>query len=228
MRNIAIIPARSGSKGLPDKNIKPLCGKPLMAYSIEAALKAGIYEVVHVSTDSEVYAEIGREYGADVPFLRSAEMSGDTAGSWDVVLEVLENYKKRGKEFDMVTLLQPTSPLRNEHDIVDAYHYYVKISAKAVISLCETDHSPLWCNTLPEDGSMEGFNNNRPNLPRQLLPRYYRYNGAIYMVDIPFLQADRKLDREGCFAYIMDKSKSIDIDTAEDFEFAEWYMSRKA
>ena len=90
MKNIAIIPARSGSKGLPDKNIRELCGKPMLAYSIEAAKKSGKIDVVHVSTDSEHYAEIAKAYGADVPFLRTGEFSGDTATTWDVVRFVLE------------------------------------------------------------------------------------------------------------------------------------------
>ena len=105
MRNIAIIPARSGSKGLPDKNIKLLQGKPLLAYTIEAAIKSGCFTEVMVSTDSEKYAEIAWEYGAKVPFLRSKVMSSDTASSWDMVEEVLDNYKQLNQEFDSFCLL---------------------------------------------------------------------------------------------------------------------------
>ena len=108
MRNLAIIPARSGSKGLPDKNIKELNGKPLMAYSIEAANESGCFTEVMVSTDSEKYAQIAREYGAHVPFLRSAATSSDQANSWDMVEEVLAEYAKRGEYFDSFCLLQPT------------------------------------------------------------------------------------------------------------------------
>ncbi len=96
MKNIAIIPARSGSKGLVDKNIRILCGKPLLAYSIEAALQSGMFDAVHVSTESEKYAEIAKKYGADVPFLRSMDNSSDTASSWEAVLEVLDKYSKLG------------------------------------------------------------------------------------------------------------------------------------
>ena len=117
MKNIAIITARSGSKGLPHKNIKLLNGKPLMAWSIEAALKSGMFDTVIVSTDSEEYARIAREYGAEVPFLRSEATSGDNANSWDTVAEVLDNYRKLGREFDTFMLLQPTSPLRSAEDI---------------------------------------------------------------------------------------------------------------
>lgn len=120
IRRIAIIPARSGSKGLLNKNIKLLDGKPLMAYSIDSAIKSGIFDTVFVSTDSDEYEKIATSYGAEVPFLRSEIQSSDTASSWDVVREVLEEYSKRGECFDEVMLLQPTSPLRNVEDILGA------------------------------------------------------------------------------------------------------------
>lgn len=121
MKNIAIITARSGSKGLPNKNIRLLNGKPLMAYTIEAAIKSNMFDEVFVSTDSEEYADIAKEYGASVPFLRSQENAGDSSSSWDVVKETIENYKELGKVYDTVALLQPTSPLRRAEDIVAGY-----------------------------------------------------------------------------------------------------------
>lgn len=116
MKNIAVIPARSGSKGLKDKNIKELNGKSLLAQSIEAAQESGRFDTIHVSIDSEYYAEIAKKYGADVPFLRSAELASDTSSTWDTVRFVLEEYTKLGKEFDTITVLQPTSPLRTAED----------------------------------------------------------------------------------------------------------------
>ena len=121
MKNIAIIPARSGSKGLKDKNIRNLNGRPLLAWTIEAAVRSGEFDEIMVSTDSEAYAEIARRYGADVPFLRSPATATDTASSWDTVAEVLENCRERGSTFDTFCLLQPTSPLRNAEDIRNAY-----------------------------------------------------------------------------------------------------------
>lgn len=227
MKNIAIIPARSGSKGLKDKNIKPLNGKPLMAYAIESAICTGIFDVVHVSTDSEIYAEIARKYGADVQFLRSEEMSSDTADSWDAVKEVIDRYRSLGKEFDSITLLQPTSPLRDQDDIKGAYELYISNNAKAVVSVCEVDHSPLLCNTLPNNMSLDGFISLEANLPRQTLSKYYRLNGAIYIANTEFLYENTFLYREGSYAYVMDKRKSIDIDDAFDFEMAEFLMSVK-
>lgn len=226
MKNIAIIPARSGSKGLKDKNIKMLGGKPLLAYSVEAAIKSGIFDCVHVSTDSEYYADIGRKYGADIPFLRSKEMSNDTAKSWDMVLDTLQKYEKIGERFDMVTLLQPTSPLRDAEDIGKVFEEYQEKKAQAVVSVCEMEHSPLWSNTLPENLSMDHFMQVQSNQPRQSLKQYYRINGAIYMVNIPFLKEDMNIYRQGCFAYIMDVKKSIDIDTQIDFEIADVWISK--
>lgn len=153
MNNLAIIPARSGSKGLKDKNIKLLNGKPMISYSIEAAKDAGIYSHIFVSTDSEKYGAIAEEYGAEVPFYRSARNASDMASSWDVVKEVLLKYKKLGVDFDTFTLLQPTSPLRDSRDIQSAYSLLIEKNAIAVISVCEMEHSPLWSNTLPEDDS---------------------------------------------------------------------------
>lgn len=227
MKHIAIIPARSGSKGLPDKNIKLLHGKPLIGYAIEAAEQANLYDCVHVSTDSEQYAQIAREAGADVPFLRSEELSSDTAGSWDVVRWVLAQYAARGQEFDMVTLMQPTSPLREAEDIRQAYRIFTEKSADAVVSVCEMDHSPLWSNTLPEDGCMNGFLNRAANAGRQSLPTYYRINGAIYMLQTGLLaEGAPGLYHEGTYAYVMPKERSIDIDDEMDFEIAQVLMKK--
>ncbi len=226
MNNLAIIPARSGSKGLPDKNIKDLNGKPLMAYSIEAALKSNLFDEVMVSTDSEKYAEIAKKCGASVPFLRSDELSGDKAGSWDVVKEVLNRYKEMGKEFDTICLLQPTSPLRDADDIKAAYELYVEKASVAVISVCEMEHSPLWSNTLPNNKSLEGFIRQEAQKPRQEIETYYRLNGAIYIVKTEEIYKGYDFYREGSFAYIMPTWKSVDIDSAFDFEMAGFLIEK--
>lgn len=225
MKNIAIIPARSGSKGLKDKNITPLNGKPLMAYSIEAAIESGVFDEVFVSTDSEKYAELARYHGANVPFLRSATNSSDTASSWDVVREILQMYRQHGQEFITYTLLQPTSPLRKSDDIVEAFRTMREKKANAVVAVCEVDHSPLWCNTLPEDGLMSQFLNRKfINTPRQKLDRYYRINGAIYIVNVNYFEHTGDIYESGCYAYIMDKMRSIDIDDQTDMSIAACLM----
>ena len=228
MKCIAIIPARSGSKGLKDKNIKELNGKPLLGYSVEAALDSKLFDTVMVSTDSERYAEVARQCGAEVPFLRSEFTSSDSASSWDAVKEVIANYKKMGRDFDVLVLLQPTSPLRSANDIAEAFKVFKEKNAKAVISVCEVDHSPLWCNTLESDYSMINFaKTSRPNGNRQMLDTYYRLNGAIYMLRTSVLNNIDRLYADECYAYIMSRKSSVDIDNLDDFKYAEFLMQEK-
>ena len=228
MKNIAIIPARSGSKGLKDKNIKLLKGKPLLVYSIEAAQKSGIFDEIMVSTDSQIYADIALQYGAKVPFLRSMEQSSDNAGSWDVVKEVLKRYINLGRRFDTVCLLQPTSPLRSANDIVMAYSELANKKADAITSVCEVDHSPLWNMTLSEDLSLSEFRRNlNVNIPRQKLQQYYRINGAIYIRKILYDSNENiSIGDRNEYAMVMEKSRSVDIDTQFDFEFAEYLLEK--
>lgn len=227
MKNIlAIISARSGSKGLKNKNIKELCGKPLMAYSIEVALQSGVFDEVMVSTDSEKYADIAKKYGASVPFLRSEKTSGDNASSADMIREVLQMYKERGEEYKSFCLLQPTSPLRTAEDIRNAYNIFEEKAKVAVVSVCEPDHSPLWCGQLGDDESLDGFQQRHAERTRQQLEKYYRLNGAIYMVYVEEYIKDDFLYRKGSFAYVMPRERSIDIDTEMDFRMAEFLMGK--
>ena len=226
MNNLAIIPARSGSKGLKDKNIKNLNGSPLIGFSIDAATKSNIFTEVMVSTDSQLYADISKKMGASVPFLRSIEKSNDSASSWAVVLEVLERYLEKDKKFDSVCLLQPTSPLRDANDIVSAYRLLEERNGDSVTSVCEVDHSPLWSMKLPEDLSLNEFNKECEDIPRQKLGKYYRLNGAIYIRKIEYSNKTIKLLNNNDFALIMKRNHSIDIDTIEDFELAEYYIRK--
>lgn len=224
MGNIAIITARSGSKGLKDKNIKELCGKPLLAYSIECALQSGQFEKVFVSTDSARYAEIAEEFGADASFLRSEDTSGDTAGSWDVVREVIRRFEEKQEFFERIMLLQPTSPLRSVADIRNSFSLMQEKAANAIVSVCEMEHSPLWSNTIGDDLCMDQFRReNYCDLRRQDLPVYYRLNGAVFLVTREELERPVML-RNKCYAYIMPAERSIDIDTAFDFKIAECYI----
>lgn len=226
MRNIAIVPARSGSKGLRDKNIKLLCGKPLMAYTIEAALKSGKFDCVHVSTDSAQYADIAREYGADVPFLRDEIFATDGAGTWDTLRFAVKRYRELGQEFDTVTLLQPTSPLRGAEEIREAFAVFDRKQAESVVSICELEHSIDICNILGEDGSMQDFIDIHEVGRRQDSPVYYRLNGAIYIQKTEILMEGRSLYGEQSYAYTMDEAHSIDIDNALDFYVAEAVMTK--
>lgn len=226
MRNIAVIPARSGSKGLKDKNIREINGKPLIAYAIEAAQKSNLYDCIHVSTDSVRYAEIAREYRAEVPFLRNKELSSDLATTWDAMRFVLREYRNLGKDFDTITVLQPTSPLRDWRDIQKAFRLFQDKKADSVVGVCEMEHSPLWSNTLPEDHCLKGFIREEVNGPRQKLSEYYRLNGAIYILKAQFLLKYGNLYGENGYAYIMSKEHSIDIDDEFDFAIAEILMKK--
>ena len=227
MKNLAIIPARSGSKGLKDKNIKLLNGKPLIAFSIEAALESGMFDEVMVSTDSKRYASIALQYGAKVPFLRSEETATDTASTWDTVEEVLADYRGLGQEFDSFCVLQPTSPLRTAEDLINAYKLYEEKSTFAVVSVCEAEHSPLWCGHLPPNGEFIDFIDQSHMKQRQAGGKFYRLNGAIYIVNVERFKRDRYLYQKGSFAYVMDQSRSVDIDTELDFELVEFLLKRK-
>ncbi len=227
MKNIAIISARSGSKGLPDKNIKELNGKPLLAYSIEAAINSKCFDIVMVSTDSEKYAQIALEYGAEVPFMRSEETASDTASSWDVVEEVLRGFEKQGKSFDTFCLLQPTSPMRTCDDIQMAYELYEDKEAIAILSMTELEHPIEWCGKLDETLSLDGFREKEDGGRRQDMEKSYRPNGAIYIVSVPEFRENRNLYRTGSYAYIMPKERSVDIDTEFDFKFAEFLLEQQ-
>lgn len=218
---IAIIPARSGSKGLKDKNIKLFKGKPLIAHTIEAALQSEIFHNVIVSTDSQTYADISKRYGANVPFLRSKELSGDKASSSDVIINVLRTLEESGESFDYFILLQPTSPLRDSKDIRAAVDLLFSKNATSVVSVCEVDHSPLLSNVLKEDLKLKDFIKNTNNTRRQDMEKYFRINGAIYISKTEHYIENKDFYGEDSFAYIMDKEKSIDIDDIVDFSIAE-------
>jgi CMP-N,N'-diacetyllegionaminic acid synthase len=227
---IAIIPARSGSKGLKDKNIRLLNGKPLLAYSVEAAIGSGLFDIVHVSTDSQEYADIAKAYGADEPFLRDEQNSGDASSSWDAVREVLRKYKENGKEFDVCVLLQPTSPMRTAEDIKEAYKLFEEKKAISLTSATEVDHPVQWCFKLDKTFSMKDFASSPyKDCRRQELEKHYRENGAIYIVGTKEI-SDPSFDfyTDQSVAYIMSRSRSIDIDTLQDFIVAETIIKMQA
>ena len=227
MRNIAIIIARSGSKGLKDKNIRPLNGKPLLAYTIEAALQSGCFDTVMVSTDSRKYGKIAKEYGAEVPFYRSKETSQDSTSPWDVVKEVLEQFKARGEEYDTFALLQPTSPLRNAEDIQKAYKEFEEKKANAVVSMCELECAIHLVNKLPKSLSMKGFITEKQyNKRRQEIEPYYRFNGAIYISKVKTFYKHMNIYEDKCYAYIMDRNRSYDIDSEDDLKIVEAIMKK--
>ena len=214
---LAIIPARGGSKRLPRKNILDLCGKPLISWSIEAALKSKYISKVVVSSDDEEILNISSNFGADI-IKRPYELANDTATTFDAIKHTINNLEK----YDYIVLLQPTSPLRNVKHIDEAIELLEEKQADAIVSVCEMDHSPLWSNTLPEDGNMRGFLREEIlNKRSQDLEKYYRLNGAVYICKTDKLLENKSFFlKDNIFAYIMDRKSSIDIDEEIDFLFA--------
>lgn len=223
-RLLAIIPARSGSKGIKDKNIRLLNNKPLISYTIEAARKSNIFEDIVVSTDSDKYKKISEESGAWVPFLRRRELAGDESSTNDVIIDLLVNLRRIGKEYDSFMVLQPTSPLRNECDICEAARLFYTNNYNSVVSMCECSHSPVLSKRLKEDKRLDGFLSNIEKLRRQDLECYYRLNGAIYISKVDYFLKYKDFYRKNCYAYIMSKEKSVDIDDIFDFKFAEFLL----
>jgi CMP-N-acetylneuraminic acid synthetase len=221
---LAIIPARGGSKGIKDKNIKPLNGKPLIYYSIHESLESNIIQEVMVNTDSEKIASISKKYGANIPFLRSKELATDEASSVDVIEDTLNYYEQRNISFDYFILLQPTSPLRTREDIIRAFEILEQKNAKSIVSVCEAEHSPLLMNKLDNDLSMKDFLKKENDKRRQDFDKYYRLNGAIYISEVKNFLETKNFYGEGSYAYIMPNNRSVDIDNEIDLKLAEIIM----
>lgn len=224
-RFLAIIPARGGSKGIKNKNIVNLKGKPLISYTIEEAKKSGIFDKIIVSTDSPEIAEISKKYGAEVPFLRPENLSTDTASTIDVILHALNYFIDNDEYYDYFVLLQPTSPLRKAEDILNSVDLLFEKDADSVVSVCEVEHSPLFSNTLPQDLSLSNFiRKDLRDKRRQDLPKYYRINGAIYISRVETFLKTKDFYEGKSYAYIMPIERSIDIDSIVDLKMAEILM----
>lgn len=219
---LGIIPARGGSKRLPKKNILDLNGKPLIGWSIEAGLNSQYIDEVIVSSDDDDILKISKGFGANV-IKRPVELASDTATTFDAIEHVIKNVKK----YDYIVLLQPTSPLRTSKHVDEAIEIVFKKDAKAIVSVCETEHSPLWSNILPHDNSMDNFlTDSIINKRSQDIPIYYRLNGALYIYKCEKLLEEKKLFfNDKIFAFKMNKKESIDIDDIYDFNLAKCLMS---
>lgn len=222
---IAIIPARGGSKGLPGKNVRPLNGKPLIAYAIEAALKAKHIDRVIISTDDEEIARVAVEYGAELPFMRPAKLASDTAMAIDNYIYTIGRLEEEGgKPIDDFVVLQPTSPLRIAEDIDGAIDLFEQKKADSVISYCQEAHPITWHKYLDEEGRfVDIFDANIKN--RQENRVSYYPNGAVYVFRTAMIR-DRKYYTDKSFAYVMPRTRSVDIDFIEDFEYAEFLLKR--
>lgn len=226
-RILAIIPARGGSKGVPDKNIKHLLGKPLIGYTIEAAKKSKYIDDIIVSTDSEAIKNIAIVFGAHVPFLRPESLSGDSVKSIDVVLHCIDYIEKEGKEYDYFILLQPTSPLRSEAHIDEAIEMITNLRAESLVSVCEVEQNPVIMRIIEDNRMKEIIKFDGDNLRRQDLPKFYIFNGAVYINSKQMLINSKSFVNEDSIPYIMDSESSIDIDTITDFKLAEILIKEK-
>lgn len=215
---LTIILARGESKRLPRKNILNLCGKPLIAWTIEAGLKSKYIDEVIVSSENDEILDIAKKFGART-IRRPDEISTDTSTTYDAIEHAISTLDK----YEFVILLQPTSPLRNEKHIDDAIEYLEEKNADAVISLCKMDDHPSWCNTLDKDLSMVEFlKDNVINKRSQDLEQYFRLNGAIHICKVDrFLKEKGFFIKDNIYAFEMDRESSVDIDEKIDFKLAE-------
>ena len=220
---LALIPARGGSKGINDKNIISSAGKPLIAYSIEAAKKSKYIDSIVVTTDSEKIAEVAKRYGARVPFLRPAELAADTSKTIDAVLHAIKTLKSMGENYDTLVLLQPTQPLRTTDDIGKAIELYYESGENGLVSISSVDDSPLLIRSIDEDGKLINLLSQNSTCRRQDMPNYYKVNGCIYINKIDEINENTSFN-DNKVPFIMDKEHSIDIDELSDLWMAECYL----
>ncbi len=227
-RILALIPARGGSKGIPHKNIAPLAGKPLIQYSIDAALGSRYIDYVLVSTDDEEIARVSRDCGAEVPFLRPEALASDTAKTIDAVLHAVETLRDMGEAFDSLVLLQPTSPLRTTAEIDGAIERFYACGRKAVVSVSEVSDHPILMRTIERTADGERL---KPLLQvsstvrRQDMPPFYRVNGSIYVNPIENLNPGTSFN-DNPVPWVTAKEHAVDIDELTDLALAEIKMKR--
>lgn len=225
---LAIVPARGGSKGIPRKNIKNLCGKPLIAWTIEQALKSKYIDRLIVSTEDEEIAKISRDYGAEVPFSRPIELAQDDTPGIEPILHCI-NWLKDNENYypDYVCILQCTSPLRKVNHIDEALEKLIEKKADSIIGVRKSEISPYWMKNIVNGKLVDFIKDSHKYVRRQDLPAVYRLNGAIYIGKTDILVNNRNWYTDNTLPYIMSQEDSIDIDTIMDFKFAEIIMKEK-
>lgn len=221
-----VIPARGGSKGIPCKNIKMLAGRPLIAYTIDVAKQLADNADICLSTDDGNIAKVAADCGLEVPFMRPAELATDTAGTYEVLMHALDFYKDKGKEYDILVLLQPTSPLRTADDVKGALSLFTP-DIDMVVSVKEAATNPYY-NAYEEDsdGFLHISKGNGTFTRRQDAPHVWEYNGAVYVINVASLYKMQlgEFRRRRC--YVMDSFRSLDLDTSLDWAVAEIIMKK--
>ena len=222
IRTVGLITARGGSKGIPRKNVLPLDGKPLIAWTIQTALESRLLEDVIVSTEDSEIASVAQKFGAQVPFLRPAHLAQDDSPHIDVVLHALDwLVKNRDQRPKWVVLLQPTSPFRAAQDIDNAVQLALSQDANAVVSVTETSAHPYLTRTMDRKGRLKHFMKHCLAYPRrQDLPPAYAINGAVYVNKYRSLAASRSFYPKNTYGYVMPPERSLQIDTPWDLFLA--------
>ncbi len=219
---LAVIPARGGSKGIPDKNIVPLLGKPLINWTIEAARSSRYIDRLILSSDNPNICEVAKAAGCEVPFTRQDELATDEAQTIDVILDALD----RVPGFDLVVVLQPTSPLRSSSDIDSCLELLMEHDANSAVSVAPVTEHPFLVYSMDADIRLKAFLKVDPvmSLQRQNLPPAYSLNGAIYAAEIDWLREYRLFVSDETVGYVMPNETSIDIDNQSDLEGAARYL----
>lgn len=221
MKILVVIPARGGSKGIPRKNIKPFAGKPLIYYTIDTARVIVPDEDICVSTDDDEIIQVVEDYGLKVPFKRPDELATDTAGSYEVLLHALDFYEKQGKHYDVLLLLQNTSPFRTVNHVKEALALYTP-DVDMVVSVKECAANPYYCVFEEnQDGYLHVCKGDGTIYRRQDAPKVYEYNGAVYVINTESLRKQHLHQFAKRIKYVMDEKSSFDLDTMNDWRIAE-------
>ena len=221
MKPLFVIPARGGSKGIPGKNIKPLGGKPLIAYSVEVARQLAPDSDICVSTDDPAIADVVREMGLEVPFMRPDYLATDNCGTYEVLLHAVKFFEKLGRRYDTMVLLQPTSPLRTADDVRRCLEAYTP-DVDMVVTVVEAASNPYYnCYETDAEGFLHISKGDGSYVRRQDAPKAWEYNGAVYVINIDSLKQMplSKFPRRRMVE--MERSRSIDLDTPLDWMVAE-------
>lgn len=222
---LAIIPARGGSKGIPRKNVKAISGKPMIQYTIEAAKECPYIDKVVVSTEDVEIADISMRAGAIVPFSRPEELATDEAKTIDVVMHAVEFYERKAERFDIIVLLQPTSPLRNAEDITKALEYFMRNEQRSLVTVSEVSESPILMRNFNKENKLEKIMEEDSDVRRQDMKKFYRINGAIYINKASELNANTSFN-DNEMGFVLTREHGIDVDELQDLVVAEYYLSQ--
>jgi CMP-N,N'-diacetyllegionaminic acid synthase len=220
---LALIPARGGSKGIKNKNIIDLCGKPLIAYTVEAAKGSKYIDDIVITTDSVKIAEIARSFGAEIPFMRPDDLATDHSKTIESVVHAIQTLKDMGRHYDILVLLQPTQPLRTVSDIDEALKKFIHTECESLVSVSAVSDHPILIRSINQKDELVPLLNLDSTVRRQDMPEYYRVNGCIYINNVSEITEKTSLN-DNKRPFIMETSHSVDIDEISDILLAEYYL----